>query len=340
MSAQTATQPRPAYRLTLDSEDITARIQGRLISLTLTDNRGMEADQLDLVLDDSDGRLSIPRSGVQLALAIGWHGSPLTSKGLFTVDESSHTGAPDQLTIRARSADLREGLRVKKEKSWHQTTLGDLVKSVAQAQGLKPVISDALAAVAVQHLDQTNESDINLLTRLASEHDAIATVKDGKLLFMPAGLGATASGRLIGAATITRADGDQHTYSVTDRDAYTGVKAYWQQDTTGEKREVIEGDGDNLKALRHTYASAASALRAAKAEYARVQRGAATFTLTLARGRPDLYPETPLQVSGWKAEINANPWLITKIIHSISDSGYTSALEAEVSGASQEAEST
>ncbi len=73
------------------------------MSLTLTDNRGFEADQLDLELDDADGKIVLPRRGAVITLR--WlEGQPLFPKGAFTVDEIEHTGAPDRLTIRARSA--------------------------------------------------------------------------------------------------------------------------------------------------------------------------------------------------------------------------------------------
>lgn len=101
--------PQPLWRITLAGEDITQRIQPRLMQLTLTDNRGMEADQLDLTLDDSDGRLDIPTRGASIHLSLGWSDTGLIDKGSYTVDEVEHSGTPDQLTIRARSADLREG---------------------------------------------------------------------------------------------------------------------------------------------------------------------------------------------------------------------------------------
>ncbi|MFG6657471.1 phage late control D family protein, partial [Scandinavium sp. M-37] len=44
----------PQFMLTLNSKDITGNISDRLINLTMTDNRGFEADQLDIELDDSD----------------------------------------------------------------------------------------------------------------------------------------------------------------------------------------------------------------------------------------------------------------------------------------------
>lgn len=43
----------PDYMLMLDSRDITGNISDRLMSMTLTDNRGFEADQLDIELNDA-----------------------------------------------------------------------------------------------------------------------------------------------------------------------------------------------------------------------------------------------------------------------------------------------
>src|SRR5699024_9879210 len=107
--------------------------------------------------------------------------------------------------------------------------------------------------------------------------------------------------------TLTRRDGDQHRYNVTDREAYEGVKAYWNDTSGAERKSVLAGSGDNAKQLRPTYASEADALDAAKAEWQRIQRGLAEFDLTLAYGRPDILPESPLKVSGFKPDIDATP---------------------------------
>ncbi|MFZ5548064.1 MAG: contractile injection system protein, VgrG/Pvc8 family, partial [Pseudomonadota bacterium] len=176
-SSQGGLQRQPDFRITLGGKDITAIVNPRLVSLALTQCRGGEADQLDLVLDDADGQLELPRTGVQLALAIGWAGADLTDKGTFTVDEVEHAGAPDQVQIRARSADLRAGLRNRAEQSWHATTLGTVGQTIARRNGLQARIDAGLAATPIEHADQTNESDINFITRLAMRHDAVATVK-------------------------------------------------------------------------------------------------------------------------------------------------------------------
>ena len=151
---------------------------------TLTDNRSLEADMLDLSLDDSDGLLDIPNRGARLRVAIGWKGQPLVDKGVYTVDEIEHSGSPDTLSIRARSADMRTGLTQQRERSYHNQTVHQIITALAGVHKLKPVIGATLADEVVPHLDQTSESDANLLTRLADQFDAIGTVKDGRLLFI------------------------------------------------------------------------------------------------------------------------------------------------------------
>lgn len=54
--------PRAIYSITLDGKDISRKFDGRLISMTLQDNRGFDADQLDISLDDHDGALRDPES--------------------------------------------------------------------------------------------------------------------------------------------------------------------------------------------------------------------------------------------------------------------------------------
>ncbi|HAK4311246.1 TPA: phage late control D family protein, partial [Salmonella enterica] len=121
----------PDYMLMLDSRDITGNISDRLMSMTLTDNRGFEADQLDIELNDADGQVGLPVRGAVLTVYIGWKGFALVCKGKFTVDEVEHRGAPDVVTIRARSADFRGTLNSRREGSWHDTTLGAIVKAIA-----------------------------------------------------------------------------------------------------------------------------------------------------------------------------------------------------------------
>lgn len=343
----------PAFRLTMDGKDITQRLEKRLIGLTLTDNRGFEADQLEIELDDADGQLRLPRRGVVLNLALGWKDQPLIPKGTYTVDEIEYSGSPDRLMLRARSADFRATLNTKREKSWHQTTVGAMVKDIAARHKLTAALSDETARMAIDHLDQTNESDGSFLMRLARQCGALACVKDGNLLFIRQGQGKTVSGKALPVVTLLRSVGDSHRFSLADRDAYTGVVASWlhtrepqKKTTTKVKRrrkttkkkepEAKQGDyligtDENVLVLSRTYANRANAERAAKMNWERMQRGVATFSIQLARGRAELYTEMPVKLSGFKQQIDADEWIITTLTHSLSaDSGFTTSMDLEV----------
>ncbi len=428
----TDNHPAAAFKIELEKRDISLTFADRLESLTITENRGPEADQLDIVVLDHDGKVDIPQRGIKLSVAIGWKGQGLISKGSFIVDDVQHTGTPDKLTIRARSADLRAGISTQKERSWHETTLGNMVKIIATENLLKHTIPTDLASQHIQHIDQTNESDINLLTRLAKMFDAIFTVKNGTLIFMRTGLAISASGKPLPVHKITRASGDQHQFSIADRDTYTGVKALYQDINQAIKGEIIIDEGnvtgedlapapvttltatgrtfalpklykskasaeraarnkyrdlltgtlqystvtamyrnantgkkelvsitaqnvnvnkmpdsmatninepdpavsasaDNIKTLRHIYANKANAVRAARAEYTRLKRGTSLFGLTLALGRPEISPESPINVSGWKPAIDSTQWIVERATHTITDAaGLISRLEMEL----------
>nr|WP_256212324.1 phage late control D family protein [Pseudomonas sp. NBRC 111118] len=320
----------PAFRLTVNGTDIAKVVNPRLMSIQLTDNRGLEADQLSITLSDHDGMLEIPPRGAIIKLWLGWSDTGLVNKGSYTVDETEHSGAPDVLSIRARSADLRGSLKNKRERSWSAATLGKVLTDIAGANELTTKIASALAERAIKHLDQANESDANMLTRLAELHDAVITVKAGCLICMPAGGGKTPGGIALPHITLTRADGDGHRFLQADRDSYDAVKAYYYDIGSTKKQEAIAGGGDKVKDLRHTYSDRDSALRAARSELNRLQRGSATLSYNLAKGRADLIPELTYSLRGIKGEIDAIVWYGGNVQHSLTaDGGFTTSLELE-----------
>ncbi|MGQ7261188.1 phage late control D family protein [Vreelandella sp. V005] len=320
---------QPDYRVTLQGQTISPEFRARLASLTLHDRRGMQADQLDITLTDDDGMLDIPPTGAEITLAIGWKGQALTERGTFTVDEVEHSGAPDTLSIRASSADMRQGLPGKRTQSWDEVTVRDIITTIAKRHDLTPSVGATLAGVRVVHIDQTDESDLHFLTRLAERFDAVATVKSGNLIFVPMGQATTASGLEIPPFILRRQAGDQHRYLMAERDAYTGVTALWNNTAHATREAVTVGDPENAQQIRHTYASEAEALDAAQAEWQRLQRGTAYFSITQAVGEPEIYPETPVWCIGWKPQIDATPWIITEVTHNLTESSYTTALQLE-----------
>ncbi|HEB4874892.1 TPA: phage late control D family protein [Kluyvera ascorbata F0526] len=340
----------PGFSITMGGKVLT-QLDERIMSLSLTDNRGFDADQLSISIDDSDGMVALPPRGAELAVSFGWLGEPLIYKGLYTVDEVSHEGPADTIGVTARSADFREEFNVKREVSWHDVTVERVVSAIAHRYGLKAQISEMLMDIEIDHADQTQESDMSFLTRMAEMLGAIATVKNGSLLFILPGGGVTVDGKALPSASIDRTSGDRHRFRIADRDAYTGVRAYWLDLNFGKKKKVsvkrrkpakpkkeksssregdyMEGADGNVYVLRKTYQNEEAAKRAAAAKWQQLQRGAAEFSITLARGRAELYPEMHVTVSGFKDEIDNQDWIIARAEHVIDDSGFTTRLELE-----------
>lgn len=325
----TTAMARATCRVVIGGTDYTSRIRSRLSSLTITASRAGHADQLDLVFDATDGRLAMPRTGVELEVMLGFEGGGVQLQGTYTVDEVEHAGTPDQITVRGRSAKLATGINTRKERSWSNTTIGHVVSVIAGEHGLTPRVAPTLAAVAVEQIDQT-ESDIAMLRRLGTMWDAVATIKAGHLIFAPMGKAETVSGKALPLVTITRASGDRHRYHVAQRDAYTGVRATWHDVDAARGKTALAGKAGHVKVLRGPYANAEDAKRAAEAEYARVQRGACTFELSLATGRPDMTPEMPVKLQGWGDDIGGVGWIVSKATHTLTgDYGYTTQIELE-----------
>lgn len=324
--------PKAIWRVTLDGTDLTDRIKPRLMDLRITSRRGDAADQLDLRLDDADGKLAIPPRGALLHVWLGWEGEGLTDMGTFTVDEVEHSGSPDQLSICGRSVHMKTAIRQLREQSYSGLTVGSIVEQLAGRNGLTPRCHAALASLVVDHIDQTNESDLNFLTRLGRKYDAIATIKAGTLLFSPIGQGQTPSGKSLPMVTIRRSSGDDHRWHEADRGSYGGVRAMYDSSATGETASVLAGkdDGQGLKTLRHVYATKANAMRAARSEQQEMERGISSFEMWLARGRPDVYPEMITSVSGFKPQIDSVAWIVVKIEHVLAEQGLVSHIELEL----------
>ncbi|EKJ7333642.1 phage late control D family protein [Klebsiella pneumoniae] len=340
----------PALNVLMGGKALTV-LDDKLISLELTDNRGFNADELTISVDDSQGDIALPPRGAELSVSLGWQGEPLIYKGIYIVDEVSHSGPPDRIDITARSADFRDEFNVKREVSWHDVTVERIVSAIAHRYKLKPIISEQLMNAEIDHADQTQESDMSFLTRMADILGAIATVKNGCLLFILPGGGVSANGKALPEFAITRSSGDRHSFRIADRDAYTGVQAYWLDLDFGKKRKVtvrkrkkttekkprsssregdyIAGEDGNVFVLRTTYSSEIAAQRAAAAKWQQLQRGAAEFNLTLAYGRADLYPEMHGTVTGFKEAIDNQDWIIAKATHTIDDGGFKTQLELE-----------
>ncbi|KAF0115504.1 MAG: Late control protein D [Hyphomonadaceae bacterium] len=319
--------PFAQMRVSLAGIDLSDKIDPRLISLSICEKRGNEADQLDLVLHDRDGDLEIPKTGALLKVELGWkYGENLPigliDKGSFKVDEISIAGPPDLITIRARSADLTRNFRNRTAQAFIGKSVGEIIDAIAAKNGIRAMVDQELRGEIVPAIARNHQSDAALLRELGRRFDAVATVKNQILIFSRIG-GETASGLVIPKLTISRRDTSSFSYSQVEHQNHNGTEAVYRNRQTAQHLTVREGHNEqsprNPHRLRHVHHNENDARQRARAHHRRTKRGKFKLELDLALGRPDYYPNR--QVNVFKAEIDAKSWLIAEATHSLDGSG-------------------
>lgn len=321
---------KPAYQVTVDGRDITSTLSPRLVSLTVDDAPGVQSDSVQLVIADHlpGQRIEIPPTGAEITVALGY-GFSVKPMGVYIADSVEVSGPPDQMTIRGtaaphgRTPSGQQPLNDQKSRSWDaETTIGDLVRKVASEHGLRAVVSGSLASIPLPHIDQVDESDINLLTRIARDFDAIAKPGGGAMIFAKRGE------IQMPRVSLTPQDVTSWRMSVKLKPPAEKVVATYRDQPQALDIEAVAGAGDVVRRLRQRFPTLASAKAAADAEFNRSKRAGNQLSLTLP-GNPDLVAEGRVSLSGFRDGVNG-VWLVSKVQHQIDKSGgYRCSVTAE-----------
>lgn len=117
---------------------------------------------------------------------------------------------------------------------------------------------------------------------------------------------------------ITRASGDRHRWSSSTHEAFNMAC------TPGGQTASTASARPSLQVTRPTTSKPRRNLRQRTGRpdhRPRLERGMATFELTLAQGRPELMPQSPVRVTGFKEDIDGQSWQVKEVCHTLSDGG-------------------
>lgn len=321
----------PAYSVIADGDDITSTVRQHLVSLKLSSSLDGSADLLEIGLDDTAGRLAVPDPGRELRVSLGYKGADLTEMGVYVHVESRVDLAPSRLTVSATAADLtrRSEWKTQRTKAWHDLTLGDVVERLASDHGLEATVPASLATEPIAHIDQTAESDLHLLRRLAEHYDAAVQIRTDRLTFLPAAPAETAgTGQAIEPVTIARKAIVRASLRQEDRSLYGAVRAVYYDVGENAAFSVTAGDGEPLYELRDMFPDHARAAAAAKATLERLTRRTATLEATF-EGNPAVVAGTRIRLPSW-AQVSDRTWSVTSATHNINASrAYSTAVECE-----------
>jgi len=174
---------RSRYSVRYAQKDVTSDVSPYLLSLTYTDYLTDQSDELELALEDVDGRWKnawYPGKGDTLTVAIGWQGQDLVQVGTFQIDEIEFEGGPSTVRIRALAANIGQSLRTIEYAAYENTTLDAVAKRIATRHGLD--LTGKIEPIMLDRLTQS-ESDGVFLTKLAGEYDYAFKVVGRRLVF-------------------------------------------------------------------------------------------------------------------------------------------------------------
>lgn len=157
--------PEYKIKVTYDNVDITNDITNGLVSFVYKDKVTGETDELEIQVEDIDGRWKndwYPQKGAKLTAQIGYDGN-MTDCGVFKIDEVQLTGPPDTIHIRA-TAITKSGTKTKNSKANENITLRQLAAEIAKKHDL--TLDDGTKTVHLKRPD-TKEEQL-LIKELAS----------------------------------------------------------------------------------------------------------------------------------------------------------------------------
>jgi len=249
-------------------------INANLFSFSRNDSSGVKSDSLTLVVNtgDQDG---MPKKDGELRWYEGFKGKEV-DKGIFIITGITPQIFPPQVTIRATAAPFKlddpTGIKQRRSESYSDMTLGDIFRKVTLRHGFSPRVEPSLDSVAVDFIEQTDETDPSFLRRLAKKHDAVAKPVDKYYVLARRGNVRTITGKDIPVITLSLPTINKPSsrgfinasIDESSRSRFSGVVARWQDVADGSEQSVTKGEKP-FKTLPDVFASEAEATSEAEA---------------------------------------------------------------------------
>jgi phage protein D len=270
---------------------------------------------------------------------VGYQESGLVEKGEFVITQRTPVLFPMRLMIVATAAPFSmldaSGYRQRRSASYGPTTLGALFRQLVSRHGFSPRVAPALEGIAIAHIDQSNESDMAFITRLARRYSAVTKPINALYVLAEAGQVKSLSGQLLPqvklSVTQDNRPGDQAFITAKldekSRSKYMGSRVTWW-DGAGGKQQIVEVGVAPFKTLRQRCQNEAEARAVAEGELRRVGREGLKLLIDCP-GNPLLAAEGLLVLDETWPSYMQGQWSMKQVVH-VGDpvTGYRSSITA------------
>lgn len=326
----------PDFRVVVGGVDISSYLvsqleRGKLVSVEVTDNSGKEADSIEIEIV-RDGTIPIPEKGTEITCECGYLKPGRRSIGTFFSDQPRTNGSKSgghMMTISGTAVDMSGPLKQQRTESYDKMTVGEIVKNIAGRNNLIAAVAKSIASTKIPHIDQTQESDFNFLTRLADDLGVSFKPKEKRLLFTERGTATSASGLSFPAILFPAAQVLDYAWQGAERENFKSVKATWHDQGKATRQSYIAGSGEPQKTLTRTYPTQEEAERAADAFLKDGTASGETASVTLV-GNQNVFAESKITLPLIpEAPELAGSWSVQVARHRLDDGGYTTPVDLE-----------
>ncbi len=297
------------------------RDQSRIISLRIQDTIEDSSDGCELELEDSDGLVELPQSGVKLQVSLGYRGD-LHEYGEYVADDLSVSSG--KIAISATGFNKNLGLKTIRSQSYGKS-LNECLQSVCSRNNITLFISDDLKKVkAAKTFVQENESDLHFLTRTLRSLGSFYKVDGSRLLVYRGGNpGTVSNSKGLEVVSIGKHDVmPGWIFAIELRNKYESAQAkVWN---IGDKKSttVTVGNGEPVLRLKTRFNSEAEAKTQARSALDACRLEGQKFRFSVP-GNPFLRANSPIKVSGFKDGLDGD-YIAKEETHEISGKYITS----------------
>lgn len=324
----------PRAEISVNGRPVASIFNERLVSVTIVDKEGVTSDTISCELNDGWPFAAIPQKGDTISAKLGYAETGVAYFGTFTAEDPEVRCLPYGMTVNGKGANVRDASKTQRSRHWDNITVKEIVEEISAENGWSALVDDEVGSHFYEWFGQEDESDLQVIGRLARRHNALFSIKDGRLIFAAKGSGRTPSGKELSAVIATPANIVEGSCRTTfaHRQTFRRVKAR-VQDRERAELIVVEEDSDDEGTADFTiaepFADEAEARSAAKSKASDLKRETINTSVTLF-GDPAIRAGAPFRYAGVRPELDELEFIIESATHRLSKAGYTTDIEAKL----------
>ena len=258
----------PIFKLLANKKDVTKLINMDAFFISFKDEAGSVSDEITLKIQ---GSFKKPSYEDELQLWIGTKEKDLFFCGVFKVQTSTYNkGKSIYMSITATGADFSKNLKVKRSLSYENVSIKKIVEIVASRHNLE--VSSDFDDIYVVHLEQTNESDLHFLKRLAQEDNAIFSIKNNTVIFKKK-IKNNKKSKDLPRFSLDEDECENVSIENTNKTLYNSCKAIWRDTKENIQKSITVGSGEPIKVIKDSFENVAQAKLKARAALEKANAG-------------------------------------------------------------------